>query len=55
MLTGIYAARNLIGEQHDVWAVNTEMEYHEEGRSAAGRTGDRLVPLPVKSQAGLSA
>jgi hypothetical protein len=47
MLTGIYAARNIMGERWDVWAVNTEMEYHEEGRVADLRTGDRLVPRPV--------
>jgi protoporphyrinogen oxidase len=29
MLTGIYAARNLLGENHDVWAVNTEDNFHE--------------------------
>jgi hypothetical protein len=60
MLTAVYAARNIVGEQHDVWAVNTEMEYHEEERvkasaakplaarietpSAAAGTGDRQVP-----------
>jgi hypothetical protein len=32
MLTGILAARNLCGEQHDVWAVNTDLEYQEEMR-----------------------
>lgn len=31
MLTGIYAARSLaLGEDHDVWKVNIEEEYHEE-------------------------
>ena len=30
MLTGLFAARNVIGEQHDVWAVNVDSEYHEE-------------------------
>ena len=30
MLTGLFAARNLTGEQHDVWAVNVDSEYHEE-------------------------
>src|SRR5439155_8004116 len=47
MLTGVYAARNIVGEQHDVWAVNTEKEYHEEGRVAQLNAGDRLVPIPV--------
>lgn len=42
MLTGVYAARNLAGERHDVWSVNTEMEYHE-GTDAT--KGDRLHPV----------
>jgi len=29
MLTALLAARNVLGERHDVWAVNTEDEYHE--------------------------
>ena len=39
MLTGILAARNLAGEEHDVWAVNVDEEYHEEASSS-----DRLTP-----------
>jgi protoporphyrinogen oxidase len=46
MLTAIFAARNIAGEQHDVWSVNTEMEYHEESR-ATGPAGDRLIPTRV--------
>lgn len=30
MMTGIYAARNVVGERHDVWVVNVDSEYHEE-------------------------
>ena len=30
MLTGILAARNLMGENHDLWQVNTERSYYEE-------------------------
>ncbi len=29
MLTAILAARNLVGEDHDVWTVNVERSYHE--------------------------
>ena len=29
MLTGLLAARNVLGETHDVWAVNSDFEYHE--------------------------
>jgi hypothetical protein len=47
MLTGVYAARNVTGERYDVWSVNMEKEYLEEGRSATLSLGDRLVPAPV--------
>jgi protoporphyrinogen oxidase len=46
MLTGVYAARNIAGEQNDVWSVNTEMEYHEEIRESS-QTGDRSVPQRI--------
>ena len=39
MLTGILAARNVAGEEHDIWAVNVDEEYHEETTSS-----DRLTP-----------
>ena len=29
MLTAILAVRNILGEAHDVWAVNQDDEYHE--------------------------
>jgi len=36
MLTGMLAVRSMVlGEQHDLWSVNTEQEYHEEVRAAA--------------------
>jgi hypothetical protein len=60
MLTGIYAARNIArvseqaGEQYDVWSVNTEQEYLEEGQqdgridgSDVSATGDRAIPTRV--------
>lgn len=30
MLTAILATRNILGEKHDLWNVNTERSYHEE-------------------------
>jgi protoporphyrinogen oxidase len=30
MLSGMLAARNLLGQDHDLWDVNTERSYHEE-------------------------
>jgi protoporphyrinogen oxidase len=47
MLTGIYAARNITGERHDVWSINTEKEYLEEGRLATLSRGERLIPTRV--------
>jgi protoporphyrinogen oxidase len=30
MMTALYGARNILGANHDLWAVNTEPEYHEQ-------------------------
>lgn len=30
MLTGMLAVQNILGEQHDLWEVNTERSYYEE-------------------------
>ncbi len=57
MLTAMLAARNLLGEKHDVWSVNVERSYHEEfklednqekparGKQAKGKK------IPAKRQA----
>jgi protoporphyrinogen oxidase len=47
MLTGVFAARNIMGEWNDLWSVNTEKEYHEEELASSGHTGDRLVPARI--------
>ena len=39
MLTGLLAARNLLGESHDLWTVNTERSYYEEQQVARRRAG----------------
>jgi protoporphyrinogen oxidase len=31
MLTAVLAARNILGADHDLWDVNADQEYHEEG------------------------
>jgi hypothetical protein len=59
MMTGVLAARNIMGEANDVWRVNTEKEYHEERRDIAA--GDRLVPerirkaVPTETSAAIEA
>jgi protoporphyrinogen oxidase len=55
MLTGVYAARNVLGENYDIWSVNTEQEYHEEAREGArstkvGTGGDRAVPTEIGAE-----
>ena len=30
MVTGLLAARNVMGDEHDLWEVNVERSYHEE-------------------------
>lgn len=47
MLTGILAARNIMGKTHDVWDVNVEQEYHEEVVEK-GKPVDRLVPERIE-------
>ena len=34
MMTALCAARNILGEKHDLWAINTEPEYHEEKKES---------------------
>ncbi len=44
MLTGMLAVRNLIlGEQNDLWSVNTDQEYHEEIYREKGFAVDALA------------
>jgi hypothetical protein len=31
MVTALLAAQNILGAKHDVWAVNADDDYHEEG------------------------
>jgi hypothetical protein len=33
MMTALCAARNILGEKHDLWAINTEADYHEEKKA----------------------
>ena len=55
MLTGVYAAQNIIGEQHDVWNVNVDQEYHEETTADEAKTTvsvgttERMIPQRVPS------
>jgi hypothetical protein len=53
MLTGMLAVRNLmLGDQHDLWSVNTDQEYHEEIGSEATGGADEVVEVLHKVLAG---
>ena len=50
MLTAVLAARNILGESHELWDVNTERSYHEEFTKEEWTTRktperDRLAPV----------
>jgi protoporphyrinogen oxidase len=46
MMTAMLAARNIEGERFDLWRVNTDAEYHEEGEVVEDRAG-RTMPQQV--------
>ena len=48
MMTAMLAVKNILAEKtvYDVWQVNQDAEYHEEGASV-GAAGERLVPRPL--------
>ncbi|MEL6383473.1 MAG: NAD(P)/FAD-dependent oxidoreductase [Cyanobacteria bacterium J06626_18] len=48
MLTGILAAKNILGEQHDLWTVNTERSYHEEFVKADPKPAKKELELATR-------
>ena len=54
MMTGVFAARNVVGERHDIWSINVEQDYHEEVRSKPQTAGVKVPPpQAVPAQEGL--
>ncbi|MGO9917420.1 MAG: NAD(P)/FAD-dependent oxidoreductase [Isosphaeraceae bacterium] len=52
MLTGLYAARNLVlGETNDLWNVNVDQDYHEEVREPRGGSSEHPVTPPEQNGA----
>jgi protoporphyrinogen oxidase len=47
MYTAMLTVENLLGADHDIWAVNVEEEYHEAGDSNARRDGGTGRDAPV--------
>jgi protoporphyrinogen oxidase len=48
MYTAMLTVENLLGAAHDIWSVNVEEEYHEEGDSSAKGTGRDAPILPKR-------
>jgi protoporphyrinogen oxidase len=49
MLTALLTVENILGASHDIWEVNVEEEYHEEGTGTTGRsTTGRDAPILPK-------
>ena len=44
MMTGLLAAKNILGGDFDVWKVNSDAEYHEEGEV---QDSAREIPRPI--------
>lgn len=50
MMTALLAARNICGERHDIWTVNTDLEYQEEIRIDLPQTPVELPEASIKPQ-----
>ena len=57
MLTGIFAASNIMGGKRNLWDVNTEAEYHEESEESLEEAVELLTHEidPVAAGAGTAA
>jgi protoporphyrinogen oxidase len=53
MFTAMLTVENILGASHDIWAVNVEEEYHEEGSTPSGTKGTGrdapILPTPRAS------
>lgn len=52
MLTGLLAAKNILGEEHDLWNVNVERSYHEDFTKEQWTEAKEKLKRPVESYAG---
>lgn len=48
MLTGLLAAKNILGEQHDLWNVNVERSYHEDFTKEQWKTAKEKLQTPME-------
>jgi hypothetical protein len=48
MLTAMLAARNILGQNYDLWSVNVDQEYHEEIKGDKKELKDLAVVLTTQ-------
>ena len=61
MMTAALAVKNILGANHDLWQVNTDRQYQEEGRSVEAEGDEQLQAelaagqptVPERIQAGV--
>jgi protoporphyrinogen oxidase len=49
MLTGLLAAKNILGQEHDLWKVNTERSYHEDFTSQEWQKREKQLDTELAS------
>ena len=50
MMTASCAVQNILGAKHDLWAINTEPEYHEEKREEESSVADKELRRPAYAE-----
>lgn len=50
MMTAMCAARNILGANYDLWAINTEAEYHEEEQEKSAAPAEIGVRRPAYAE-----
>jgi len=50
MMTAMCAARNILGANYDLWAINTEAEYHEEKQEKPATLADAETRRPAYAE-----
>jgi len=53
MMTAMCAARNILGAHYDLWAINTEAEYHEEKQEKAATVAEAEPRRPAYAEPSL--
>lgn len=50
MMTASCAVQNILGAKHDLWAINTEPEYHEEKREEQASPAAKNIQRPAYAE-----